>query len=167
MNLNKDKHGQPIPLIQQPQILGHEIVGVVEEVGAEVQDLSVGDRVALDRGLNCLSQKQKSLCEYCVTGDSHQCEFYWENSITGLPGAFAEYLTIPAMNAIKINSDLETVQAALTEPLSCVIHSSDTVAKTRPRYQIGAEDSDRRVRSILNIIASLRCDRILFCRNLP
>ena len=53
------------------------------------------------------------------------------------------------MNAIKIDSDLETVQAALTEPLSCVIHSSDVVAKTRTRYNIGAEELERRVQSIL------------------
>ncbi len=149
MNFNKDRNGQPIPLLQQPQILGHEIVGVVEEVGAEVQDLSVGDRMVLDQGLNCQSRKRQYLCEYCVTGDSHQCEFYQEHGITGLPGAFAEYLTIPAVNAIKINSDLETAQAALTEALGCVIHSSDTVAKTRTRYQIGAEELERRVQSIL------------------
>ncbi|NEP82876.1 MAG: alcohol dehydrogenase catalytic domain-containing protein [Okeania sp. SIO3B3] len=149
MNFNKDRNGQPIPLLQQPQILGHEIVGVVEEVGAEVQDLSVGDRVVLDQGLNCLSRKRQPLCEYCVTGDSHQCEFYEEHGITGLPGAFAEYLTLPAVNAIKINSDLKNVQAALTEPLSCVIHSSDVVAKTRARYHIGAEELERRVQSIL------------------
>ncbi|WP_094676724.1 zinc-binding dehydrogenase [Hydrocoleum sp. CS-953] len=148
-NFNKDKYGQPIPLLQQPQILGHEIVGVVEEVGAEVQDLSVGDRVVLDQGLNCLSQKGKSLCEYCLTGDSHQCEIYQEYGITGLAGAFAEYLTVPAVNAIKINSDLESVQAVLTEPLGCIIHTSDVVAKTRTRYKIGAEEWERRVQSIL------------------
>ena len=149
MNSNKDKYGQPIPLLQQPQILGHEIVGVVEEVGTEVQDLSVGDHVVLDQGLNCRSQKRKSLCEYCVTGDSHQCEFYQEYGITGQPGAFAEYFTIPAVNAIKINSDLENVQAVLTESLGCIIHTSDVVAKTRTRYQIGAEELERRVQSIL------------------
>ncbi|NET75652.1 zinc-binding dehydrogenase [Okeania sp. SIO1F9] len=148
-NFNKDKYGQPIPLLQQPQILGHEIVGVVEEVGVEVQDLSVGDRVVLDQGLNCLSKKGKSLYEYCLTGDSHQCEIYQEYGITGLPGAFAEYLTVPAVNAIKINSDLESVHAVLTEPLGCMIHSSDVVAKTRTRYKIGAEELERRVQSIL------------------
>mgnify|MGYP006295752897 CR=1 FL=1 len=148
-NYNRDRYGQPIPPIEQPQILGHEIVGLIEEVGSEVRDLQVGDRVVVDQGLNCLSRKRQSLCEYCTTGDSHQCEFYAEHGITGLPGAFAEYLTIPAVNAIKIDSDLESVRAALVEPLGCVIHSSDMVAKSRSRYHINAEEPNGRARSIL------------------
>jgi threonine dehydrogenase-like Zn-dependent dehydrogenase len=147
-NYNKDKRGKPIPLQEQPQILGHEIVGVVEEVGHLVQDLRVGDRVVLDQGLNCVSTHQP-LCEYCASGDSHQCQFYREHGITGLPGGFAEYVTLPAVNAIRINSDLDLVEAALTEPVGCVAHASDMVARSRSRYVINADDSARRVRSIL------------------
>ena len=149
VNYNTDQCGQPIPLLKQPQILGHEIVGVVEEVGSEVRDLQIGDRVALDQGLNCLSRKQKLLCEYCATGDSHQCEFYEEYGITGVPGGFGEYLTIPAVNAIKINSGLEKVASVLTEPLGCIFHASDLVERTRTRYQIGAQERARHVQSIL------------------
>lgn len=147
-NYNKDKYGKPISLQEQPQILGHEIVGVVEEVGRQVQDLRVGDRVVLDQGLNCVSTHQ-SLCEYCASGDSHQCEFYREHGITGLPGGFAEYITLPAVNAIRINSDLDLVEAALTEPVGCVAHASDMVARSRSRYVINALDNAQRVRSIL------------------
>ena len=147
-NYNTDKRGKPIPLREQPQILGHEIVGVVEEVGDFVEDLRVGDRVVLDQGLNCISIHQP-LCEYCATGDSHQCQSYGELGITGLPGGFAEYVTIPAVNGVRINSDLENDEAALTEPLGCIIHASDMVARSRTRYVIGADDSARRVRSIL------------------
>lgn len=148
-NYNTDKRGKPIPLTEQPQILGHEIVGVVEELGREVEDLQVGDRLVLDQGLNCISSVRKPRCEYCATGDSHQCQFYREHGITGLPGGFAEYVALPAVNAIRINSNLEDVEAALTEPLGCVIHASDMVARSRSRYKIGAEDSNARVRSIL------------------
>ncbi len=148
-NYNTNERGKPIPLVEQPQILGHEIVGVVEEVGRNVLDLRVGERVVLDQGLNCLSQGRQTRCEYCASGDSHQCEFYQEYGITGKPGGFAEYLAIPAVNAIRINSDLDKVEAALTEPLSCVVHASDMVARTRKRYVIGAEERARRVQSIL------------------
>jgi threonine dehydrogenase-like Zn-dependent dehydrogenase len=147
-NYNKDKSGKPIPLREQPQILGHEIVGVVEEVGDFIEDLRVGDRVVLDQGLNCISIHQP-LCEYCASGDSHQCQFYREHGITGLPGGFAEYVALPAVNAIRINSDLDNAEAALTEPLGCIVHAADMVARSRTRYVIHAEDSDRRVRSIL------------------
>ena len=148
-NYNTDKRGKPISLLEQPQILGHEIVGVVEEVGRRVEDLRVGDRVVLDQGLNCISRLQHPLCEYCATGDSHQCQSFRELGITGLPGGFAEYVTIPAVNAIRINSELDNVEAVLTEPLGCIVHSSDMVARSRTRYAINADDSDRRVRSCL------------------
>ncbi|HEY3104943.1 MAG TPA: alcohol dehydrogenase catalytic domain-containing protein, partial [Pyrinomonadaceae bacterium] len=73
-NYNADEYGQPIPFDVQPQILGHEISGVIEEVGGEVFDLKGGDRVVVDQGLNCKSLRRTNLCEYCRTGDSHQCE---------------------------------------------------------------------------------------------
>jgi threonine dehydrogenase-like Zn-dependent dehydrogenase len=148
-NYNLDQRGKPIPLRARPQILGHEIVGVIEDRGSEVQDLSIGDRVVIDQGLNCLSANRLPLCEYCASGHSHQCQFYREHGITGLQGGLAEYLAIPAVNAIGINSDLDVVEAALTEPLGCIVHSSDMVARARARYAIGAEDAGRRVRSVL------------------
>lgn len=148
-NYNRDKRGIPIPLVEQPQIMGHEIVGVVEEVGYEVRDLRIGDRVVLDQGLNCISGSRKPLCEYCASDDSHQCQFYDEHGITGLAGGLAEYIAIPAVNAIRINSELDNVEAVLTEPLGCIVHASDMVARSRTRYAINAQQSDRRVQSIL------------------
>lgn len=148
-NYNTDKRGQPIPLVEQPQILGHEIVGVVEEVGREVEDLQIGDRVVLDQGLNCISSIRQPHCEYCISGDSHQCQFYREHGITGLPGGLAEYVTLPTVNAIGINSNLDNSSAALTEPLGCVVHASDMVARRGTRYRINAKDSYNRVKSIL------------------
>jgi L-iditol 2-dehydrogenase len=147
-NYNTDKWGKPIPLKDVPQILGHEIVGVIEEVGRHVEDLRVGDRVVLDQGLNCTSIHQP-LCEYCASGDSHQCEYYREHGITGLPGGFAEYIALPAVNAICINSDLDNAEAALTEPLGCIIHALDMVERCRTRYSINTNDSARRVQTIL------------------
>ncbi len=148
-NYHTDAHGRPIPLTEHPQILGHEISGVVEEVGAHVSDLRAGDRVVIDQGLNCMSAGRESLCEYCATGDSHQCEFYLEHGITGLPGGLADYLIVPAVNAIRIDSDVDIAEAALTEPLSCIIHSSDMVASRGARYRLNDADPGRRVRATL------------------
>jgi len=143
-NYNTNEYGQPIPLALQPQILGHEITGAVEQVGSAVSDLREGDRVVIDQGLNCVSRRREVLCEYCRTENSHQCEFYREHGITGLPGGLAEFIAAPAVNAIKINASLEASTAALVEPLGCIIHSSDMVAKARAR-----ESEQRRVRSVL------------------
>src|SRR5437016_1042220 len=123
-NYNYDERGQPIPLARAPQILGHEIAGVVEAAGASVRDLRPGERVVIDQGRNCVSAARSPVCEYCATGDSHQCESYREHGITGLPGGFAEYLTIPAVNAVRIQSDRDAAVTALTEPLGCVVHSA-------------------------------------------
>lgn len=148
-NYNTNEYDQPIPLTVQPQILGHEISGVVEEVGSAVTDLQAGDRVVIDQGLNCVSRRREVLREYCATGNSHQCEFYREHGITGLPGGLAEFIAVPAVNAVKITAPIEPSEAALVEPLGCIIHSSDTVAKTGTRHVINALAADARVRSVL------------------
>jgi L-iditol 2-dehydrogenase len=148
-NYNTDQRGAIIPLTSQPQILGHEVVGIVEGLGPQARGLSPGDRVVLDQGLNCMSADRDPVCEYCTTGDSHQCAFYREHGITGLPGGLAEYIAIPAVNAIKIDSRIDDAEAALTEPLGCILHSSNMASRARSRYSLKAEAPDDRIRSIL------------------
>jgi threonine dehydrogenase-like Zn-dependent dehydrogenase len=150
-NYNTDSAGKNIPLSAQPQILGHEISGQVAEVGGEVRDLAVDDRVVMDQGLNCVSTNREPRCEYCLSGDSHQCAFYTEHGITGLPGGLAEFIAVPASNTVRLTADLDMREAALSEPLGCVIHSSDAVAGAHARFAIGgaAASPERRVRHVL------------------
>jgi threonine dehydrogenase-like Zn-dependent dehydrogenase len=145
-NYNTDDSGRLIPFEERPQILGHEFCGVVVEVGAEVKDLKPGDRVVIDQGVNCMSRAEIELCEYCATGSSHQCAKYREYGITGLPGALADFVAAPAINAVRIESDLPLEQAALTEPLACVTHSCEMTMRTSARYAFGGE---RPIRSVL------------------
>ena len=63
-----------------------------------------------------------------------------------LQGALAEYLAIPAVNVVKIESDLPIDQAALTEPLGCIVHSCDMLQRVPARYTFGGE---RPIRSVL------------------
>jgi L-iditol 2-dehydrogenase len=139
-NYNCDSEGRPIPLADEPQILGHEIAGVVDDVGTEVSDLAPGDRVVIDQGRNCVSERRTPSCEYCATGDSHQCEQYREHGITGLPGGFAEFLAIPSVNAVRIQSEIDLAGAALTEPLGCVMHACDRLTSTTARYGLHARE---------------------------
>lgn len=145
-NYNFDDAGRQIPFEERPQILGHEFCGIVVDVGSEVKDLKAGDRVVVDQGINCLSRAAAELCEYCATGNSHQCARYEEHGITGLQGALADFVAVPAINAIRIESDLPLNQAALTEPLGCIIHSCEMILRTPARYTFGGE---RPVRSVL------------------
>ena len=147
-NYNTDDHGRPIPLSVQPQILGHEIAGVVEEAGKDVTDLAVGDRVIVDQGRTCVSDGHVPVCEYCISGDSHQCEHYRELGITGLPGGFAEYVTVPSTNAVPLQSTLPAEQAALVEPFGCVLHSMDLVRRSGARFVLLSNDASRRIRTV-------------------
>lgn len=145
-NYNVDAQGRPIPLTQQPQILGHEFSGEVLEVGRDVKDLKAGDRVLCDQGRNCRSQGRLPLCAYCASGDSHQCEFYAEHGITGLPGALAEFIAMPAVNCVNFPPEMPAELAALVEPLGCVLHSSERVERARSRYTF---DGEERIRNVL------------------
>jgi L-iditol 2-dehydrogenase len=150
-NYQMDRRGHPIPLRERPQVLGHEIAGIVDAVGRDVRDLAPGDAVILDQGLNCSSAGRTPRCEYCATGDSHQCEDYAEHGITGLQGGLADFIAVPAVNAVKREGALTAEEAALTEPLACIIHASNAVtrASASARYAINAKDPASRVRSVL------------------
>ena len=140
-NWNFDEAGLPIPLSDHPQILGHEIAGTVVQVGEKVDGVSVGDRVVIDQGLNCASQGREEYCEYCASGFSHHCEHYREHGITGLPGGFADVIAVPAVNTIPIQSDLPFEQAAMTEPLGCVLHSLELMRQLGGRYHLSGGDA--------------------------
>jgi L-iditol 2-dehydrogenase len=147
-NYNTNARGEPVALRESPQILGHEIVAVVQECGRDVTDLQPGMSVVVDQGLNCNSAGT-SPCEYCSTGDSHQCANYREHGITGLPGGLAEFLTVPAINTIRVSSTTQRERAALTEPLGCIVHSSDLVQRANARYRLDSATSGNRVQSVL------------------
>ena len=146
-NYHSDAEGRLVSLEESPQILGHEFVGIVEETGRRVFDLKAGDLVVVDQGRNCVSES-RPLCEYCSTGDSHQCAQYGEHGITGLPGALAEFITIPAVNAIRVEASSQS-RLALTEPLACVVHSCDLVERAATRYRLRPQQPDHRVRTVL------------------
>jgi L-iditol 2-dehydrogenase len=147
-NYHTDHRGVPVPLSEHPQVLGHEIVGVVEECGDAVSDLRPGTRVVVDQGINCHSAR-RPICEYCASGDSHQCASYREHGITGLPGGLAEHITVPAVNAIAVAGAAPSAHVALTEPLGCIVHSSDMVSRAHARYALKHADANRRVRTVL------------------
>lgn len=150
VNWNLGSDGQAVPLGRQPQILGHEMVGRVVEVGGAVEDLAPGDRVVLDQGINCASRGRctEDWCEYCATGFSHHCVDYEEHGITGLPGGFADCIVLPAVNAIPITGDLADEIAVMTEPLGCVIHHLRLAERQALRYRFETASRDARIRSI-------------------
>jgi D-arabinitol dehydrogenase (NADP+) len=95
-----------------PLIAGHEISGIVDEVGTGVFTLKEGDPVALDPNLWC------GQCHACQRGLLQHCENHEALGVTR-PGGFAPLLTTPASNAYPARG-LSLDQAAMAEPLGCV-----------------------------------------------
>jgi len=100
-----------------PVILGHEYSGIVEEVGSEVQGFKKGDRViSLTAVVTCGN------CKFCHEGLLMLCDERLSIG-SGVNGAMAEYLVVPAHLAFKIPDEVSLDEAALCEPLACVVRS--------------------------------------------
>ena len=95
-------------------IIGHEGVGVVTQIGPGVTGLQVDDRVVIANRLTC------GQCYYCRRGLDNQCTNY-QTIGTTIDGAFAPYLRAPASALFKISPAVPRDDAALFEPLSCVV----------------------------------------------
>lgn len=95
-------------------IIGHEGVGIVEELGPGTTSLRPGDRVVIAPRLTC------GQCCYCRRGLDNQCDNYRTIGTT-IDGAFAPYLRAPERGLFKIDSDVPRDDAVFFEPLSCVV----------------------------------------------
>lgn len=99
-----------------PVVLGHEPVGVVEDVGAGAPDL-LGRRVAVHHHVPCMT------CALCRAGRHTLCDTFRRTRID--PGGLAEYLRVPAPNArldtLELPDHLPDWAATLVEPLGCVV----------------------------------------------
>jgi threonine dehydrogenase-like Zn-dependent dehydrogenase len=94
-------------------ILGHEFVGVVEEINGEDQNL-LGKRVVGD--INCACGKED--CEFCKKGLGHHCPNRTTLGIAGRNGCFAEYITLPIVNLIEVQDSVPNEIATFNEPLA-------------------------------------------------
>lgn len=98
-----------------PVVLGHEFAGEIVEVGSGVKNLAVGDRVAGAPLRPCMK------CPDCQRGDYSLCKHY---SFIGSrqQGAFAEYVVIPAENAVRFDPSVSFEMGALFEPSTVALH---------------------------------------------
>jgi 2-desacetyl-2-hydroxyethyl bacteriochlorophyllide A dehydrogenase len=103
-----------------PVIPGHEFAGTVVAVGAYVDDLRIGDRVAADPNVPCLR------CRYCHEGRVNLCDNYAAYGVT-MNGASAQYVSVLEHLCVVVPDGLQLAHAALIEPLSCALHGWDLI----------------------------------------
>ena len=102
-----------------PVVLGHEYSGTVVEVGSDVTSVKVGDSVVSPATAYC------GKCYQCKTGHMNRCTSE-DKRILGTSradGAFAKYLVVPDYIVHKVPKEVSMEEAALAEPLACVVHS--------------------------------------------
>jgi threonine 3-dehydrogenase len=100
-----------------PMHVGHEYVGEVVDIGSHVRGFELGDRVSGEGHITC------GFCRNCRAGKRHLCR----NTVgvgVNRPGAFAEYLVIPALNAFKLPETVSDDVASFLDPLGNAAHTA-------------------------------------------
>ncbi len=108
--------------LREPMILGHEVAGVVEAVGAEVRSVHVGARIAVNPSRPC------NRCRYCLEGKQNHClEMRFYGSAMRFPhvqGAFRETLVCDEAQAEPVADGVSLGEAAMAEPLAVALHAA-------------------------------------------
>ena len=117
----------PVALPSHQRIyLGHEMVGDVVEVGADVTDFQVGDRVVRwGRADDCLARGYSDLCPACARGHRVLCQRAGEpRPHHPIGGGFGNAFITPASTLLPVPADLSDVQAIFVEPTAVAIHAA-------------------------------------------
>jgi len=109
--------------VKPPRILGHEVVGTIMKMGAQVDGYELGDVVAITPAIGC------GECLYCRSGFTNMCSKL-ETIGFEFNGGFAELMNVPAKavkqgHVNKLPSGLSCDQAVLAEPLACCINGQE------------------------------------------
>lgn len=103
--------------IPVPLAIGHEFAGEIVEIGSEVKGFAPGDRVSAEGHITC------GVCRNCRAGRRHLCI----NTVgvgVDRPGAFAEYLSVPAFNVFKLPDVISNDMASILDPLGNATHTA-------------------------------------------
>lgn len=117
-----DLHLYASGLLPPDLIMGHETAGIIADVGSGVDGWREGDRVWLAGGADC------GTCDHCLNGRHELCQNHLSLGTGPLPGAYADYVKVPARFLTRLPDDIDMREAALIEPLGCAHHAVDLSA---------------------------------------
>jgi len=103
--------------VRPPLILGHELAGIVAEVGADVIGVHVGQRVTTETDASFCG-----VCAFCLAGDQHLCPSRTAIG-TSSPGGLADFVAIPASGVHPLPDGVDFLAGALTEPLAVAVRA--------------------------------------------
>ncbi|SAL25741.1 phosphoesterase [Caballeronia arvi] len=107
--------------VREPFVLGHEVAGEIAALGEGVTGLAVGQRVAVNPGLNC------GTCRFCVKGMANHClNMRFMGSASTFPhmqGMFRQYITAAERQCVPVPDTLDFAQASMAEPLAVALHA--------------------------------------------
>ncbi|QGQ94764.1 hypothetical protein EHS13_07655 [Paenibacillus psychroresistens] len=104
-----------------PWILGHEMSGIIEQIGKDVTGWEVGERVIIDPVVSCGS------CRYCLIGRKNMCAQGGELGTTYGSGGYGELVTVKPSNLYRLPDELSFAEGAMMEPLNCTLGAIDRV----------------------------------------
>lgn len=108
--------------LREPMILGHEVAGTVEEVGPDVENLGLGQLVAVNPSQAC------GRCAFCTRGQHNHCldmRFYGSAMPTPhVQGAFRDSIVCQARQAVPVVECVSAGEAAFAEPLAVCLHAA-------------------------------------------
>jgi L-iditol 2-dehydrogenase len=109
------KRGYHAKMIVPPAVFGHELAGKISEVATDISNWKIGERVVVANSAPCGN------CFFCKNQQENLCD-----DLLFLNGAYAESIAVPARlvqrNLLRLKPETNFRDAALTEPLACVVH---------------------------------------------
>lgn len=109
-------------IVESPMVLGHECAGTVVEVGANVQDLKAGDRVAIEPGVPRLTDAASNY--YMKKGEYNLCHDIFFFATPPDHGSFCNFVNHPADFCFKLPGNVSLEEGAMIEPLSTGIYAA-------------------------------------------
>ncbi len=117
--------------IEYPWTVGHECAGTVMEVGSDVSNLAVGQRVAIDPLKTC------GTCDQCLAGREHTCRNQAFLACPGqLAGALAEFIVMPAECCFTVPDSMNNDEVTIVEPLSIGMYACSLTPEGPPKRAV-------------------------------
>jgi len=110
-----------------PRILGHEVAGEVVEIGSEVRNVKIGDRVICHLYLTCKA------CRFCRSGRETLCKNWAGYVGMACDGAYAEYMVVPGLNLCSFPKDIDFIEASIiSDAVATPLYTCRSEAKIGP-----------------------------------